>query len=201
MQHDFFHVTRESPTSYTISLTISPTPLYRVEISSDPAAIADILLYKAFTTDPPVAGARLARTAPKVNKHLPVVSICTSTPASETASWGTSMVKPSSLRWAENLRTNMPVIMVPGYRPVIREFGWYIKKDLGYPDVELRLLDTIPLAPEGHDRARQFASYYQKANRLFGTNVLILRRGAGLEFQYATMVGLVAIIHFLNARK
>jgi hypothetical protein len=199
MQHDYFHLIQDTPTSYTLRLTVGTTPLYRIEISSDPASTADIFLYPAFTTDTPIAAARIA---PRSEKILPPVTICTSAPTSASARYNIGMRKSSSLMPGENYHTKLPIVTVPGIKPVMRDFGWKFARHSADPDMELWQSEVTGYGKtENLDREQIFARYYKRGHRVYGKNILILRRGGGLDFEYAAVLGVAALNYLQETRR
>jgi hypothetical protein len=195
-QHDYFRITQDSPNHYQISLTVDPTPLYRVEISQDPSAVADIQLFTAFSTNTAEAACRITPKSGKGYKSGPVATTCTFLPVSETAVWR-PLSKSSSMTYRENYAGSLPLVMVPGCRPVWRNFSWRFGQDATNNEaaVELWLKDQLPYPPhESIDRGQLFAQYFVRSTRLYEKGVLEIRRGGKLQFEFGVVVGMLAVL-------
>lgn len=160
-QHDYFRLTRDSPNSYQLSLTVDSTPLYRIETSQDPAAVADIQVFTAYSSEPANAAGKIPPKPTKgaMAKRAPVATICTSLPLHSAAEWF-PLYKASSMIYREHYHCTLPLVMVPGCRPVLRNFAWRLgQTTLGATeaDVELWLKDPLPYAPyQSIDRGQLF---------------------------------------------
>lgn len=207
MQHDYFRITyiSNNPTTCEISLTVDPTPLYRVEFSSDPSAIADIQIFAAFTSGPPLAACRF----PVKRKGDPVVNICSALPLSPSALWRPFYKSGSmtSIAYRENYYGSLPLVMIPGCSAAPRNFAWRINPGPhNEAHLELWLKDPLPYkTTEGIDRKQLFARYYgagpapQTGQRSFiEKRVLEVRRGCGIEFEFSALLGVFAIIELMK---
>lgn len=74
LQNDYFKIVRTSTNDYIVSLTVDPTPIYRVKRFAEPSDVDDILIFPASGNATPVAAAKLVIN-PK--KSEPVAHICT----------------------------------------------------------------------------------------------------------------------------
>ncbi|KAF4627501.1 hypothetical protein G7Y89_g10649 [Cudoniella acicularis] len=197
-QHDYFRVLQTSPTDYQISLTVDLTaPLYRIEVSSDPEVANDIQLFKAFSSDLVAA----CRISPKKGvKGPPPTAFFSLAPLAEGTKWH-PLTKFSSMTTIGSYCCALPLVMVPGCPPVLRNFIWRLGKEMGEAEVELWLSDKTQYAPEGWDRGQLFARYYgSKGTRFIGKCILEIRRGGGLEFELGVVVGVLAVLQ-LSQRK
>lgn len=211
MQHDYFRIAADTPSSYQISLTSDPTPLYRVEVSQDPSAIADIQIFTAFTSEAPLAACRVtpkvnitktARFAKLAKGHgPPLATVCTASPLSPTATWQ-PLHKFSSLSSICDYSGRIPLVMVPGCSPVVRNFAWRIGQTYNQALLELWLKgegeEDEPV--ESANRSQLFARYYGHGQRqgqvkpYIKKRILEIRRGGGLEFEFAIVLQVIAIL-------
>lgn len=199
-QHDYFRLFRDSPNNYHLSLTVDSTPLYRIEISQDPSAVADIQLFTAFSSSPADAACKIPPKPAKAAKGVPVATTCTSLPLSASATW-LPLQKASFSTYREHYGGALPLVMVPGCRPVLRNFAWRLAGQGIEADVELWLKDPLPYLPhEGIDRGLLFARYFARSTKLYEKGVLEIRRGGGLEFELGVVVGLLAVLRLSEWR-
>lgn len=199
LQHDYFRITQlqDSPNKHQVSLTVDDTPLYLVEISQDPSAVADVQLFTAFRADAPHAACRMA--AKKGSKE--VAMTCTSDPLHEGATWR-PLLRAKSTVYRTDFTGSLPLVMVPGCRPVWRNFSWRF----GTPPhaaVELWLRDEVPYSPyQSLDRAQLFANYHDaRSTGLYEKGVLEMRRGGGLQFEYGVLVSILSVLELARREK
>jgi hypothetical protein len=232
MQHDYFRISPDSSTSFEISLTVNPTPLYRVEMSEDPSANIEIQIFEAFTSGPALATCRTSPKDPestklkfsnmknikniknitRIAKSPPVASVCTASPESPDAKWQ-ALYKSSALTWSY-FSGRIPLVMVPGCGPVLRNFVWRIGQASNQAQLELWLKEELDdetategsSNPEGSNRAHLFARYYghgQKqghAKPFIKKHILEVRRGGGIEFEFAVILEVLAILHLIKGK-
>jgi hypothetical protein len=61
-QHDYYKVIPDSSISYHVCLTVDPTPIYRIELTKDPSAAGDIIIFPSSgPSSLPVAAARFGK--------------------------------------------------------------------------------------------------------------------------------------------
>jgi hypothetical protein len=199
LQHDYIRVSRESSTTYHISLTVNPTPIYRIELSTNPSDVGDVLVFPAFSSASlPVAAIRLAKN-PK--KGEPLATICTLMPHAVNARWR-PLVKASSLAYGEDYRSSMPIVIIPGLKPSVRSFTWRTTMSAPYMEVwwegPLPYMSPRQSNPVERDFRYIFASCMLKGLGGSNENIIQIRRGGGLEFELAVILEMFAILHHTN---
>jgi hypothetical protein len=195
-QVDYLTIVRDSPTSYHVSLTVDPTPLYRIELVSD-SKIGNIQVFPAFDTAlPAVAAARLSAN-PK-SKSEPSAMICTSSPHLPDALWR-PLIRTGMLS-VESYQTSIPIVTVPGRAPAPHQFSWRTGS-LSEPFYQLWWDGPLPLVPGSmfmHDQRGSeyvFATMARKTAQS-GENLIEIRRGGGLNFELSVVLELFVILHF-----
>lgn len=196
-QVDYLTIVPVSATSYHLSLTVDPTPLYRIELVSD-SKVGNIQIFPASdTTLPAVAAARLSAN-PK-SKTEPAATICTSAPHLPSAVWRPVRSSTGFLS-VESFNTLIPIVTVPGRSPKPHEFSWRTGA-LAEPFYQLWWEGPLPLFPEArffHDQRGSeyiFATVTRKT-AAGGENLIELRRGGGLDFELSIVLELFVILHF-----
>lgn len=197
---DYLTIVRDSSTSYHISLTVDPTPIYRIEFVSDSSKISDITdiqIFPAFdTTLPAVAAARLSAN-PK-SKREPAASMCTSEPHLPEALW--RPLSRASMLSVESYQSSIPIVMMPGIAPAPHQFSWRTGS-LSEPFYQLWWDGPLPLVPASmfmHDQRGTeyvFATMTRKTAE-GGVNLIEIRRGGGLEFELSVILELFVILHY-----
>jgi hypothetical protein len=188
MQHDYFRITENSPSNYEISLTTNPTPLYRITVSRNASATTEIQIFQAFSSEPAVATCRIP---PKRTKGA-IVTMCIAQLLPTSAPWLEMIISAYSTRECYGL---LPIVKIPGCKPVLMNFAWRFHQGFDKADLELWLESPLPYAPvEGHDYRQLFASYYKRGTKHIEKNVLEIRRGGGLQFEYVTLLGIFAVL-------
>lgn len=210
MKYDYFLVTRESANRYILSLTIDRTPLYRIELPLDPAAIGSILVLPAFASDNvPVAAARIAKNPKKFDA---VASVCAREQdlgdAADSESWR-PLFKSATVNHAkisyESYRSSLPIVTVPGLRASARAFLWRTTSSATHFELSSEALVvhepgrsfeaiTSNKAYEERDIRLVFAKVTMKSSGQY-PEVIEMRRGGGLEFELAVVLQLFAILH------
>ncbi|OBT60424.1 hypothetical protein VE03_10284 [Pseudogymnoascus sp. 23342-1-I1] len=172
-QHDYFQVTRTSPftltapTTYCMSLTTDPTPLYRIEVDPRPTADPAIQLFDP-STPLPLAIARLAPFVPTV------AAVCTRDPAGANPVWH-PMGEASGMLCLEP---------VPGLPAVLRSVGWT------YTKLTSHLTCTLMGSLFGiADDDTVLARYGMMGRGRFSADMVFeVLRGGGLEFELAVVM-------------
>lgn len=196
-QVDYLTIVRTSPTSYHISLTVDPTPIYRIELVSDSTKIGNIQIFPAFdTTLPAVAAARLSANSKR--KSEPVAKICTSSPHLPDALW--RPLHRTGMLSVDDYRTSIPIVTVPGRAPTPHQFSWKIDRPLElfyqlWWDGPLPLTSTLRFVDDQRGSEYVFATMAGKTVE-GGENVIEIRRGGGLDFELSVLLELFAILHF-----
>ncbi|KIN08955.1 hypothetical protein OIDMADRAFT_48798 [Oidiodendron maius Zn] len=197
-QLDYLKIVRESATSYYLCLSVDPAPIYRIEFVSDSNKVGDIQIFPAFdTTLPAVAAARLSSN-PK-SKSEPPAMICTSEPYLPDARW-MPLTRAPTFVVGEDYRISIPIVTVPGAAPVQRQFTW--RTSLCEPFFELWWDGPLPhVSPRGfikddRDSRYVFATVVRAAET--GGNLIEIRRGGGLEFELAVVLGMFVILWHRN---
>lgn len=202
-QHDYFKLVRASPTSFTISLTVDPTPIYRIEFSLDSSDVGDIAVFPAFSDSKLlVASIRFIKN-PKKNEAI--ATICMASPHLPSTR-SLSLFKASSLAYGQDYRSSIPIIAVPGMSPTLKTFVW--RTTISAPYFELWLDGPLPNQSQNQHQLRD-AAWDNKY--LFATcnppgpgqrhdNIIMVRRGGGLEFELAVILEMIAILHSMNRR-
>jgi hypothetical protein len=196
-QHDYLTIIQDSPTSYHVALTIDPTPLYRIELVSESTKVGDIQIFPAHDTSlPAVAAARLS-TNPK-SKTEALATICTSSPHLPDAVWR-PVTRERGMLSADDYRTTIPIVTVPGRAPVSSSFSWR-KNGFSEPyfqlwwDGPLPMMSAKRLTNEPVGSEHLFATIARKTAR-GGENLVELRRGGGLDFELSVLLELFMIMH------
>ncbi|OBT99666.1 hypothetical protein VE01_02165 [Pseudogymnoascus verrucosus] len=160
-QHDYFLATRTSPTTYTLSLTSDPTPLYRIEISPSPASDPAIQLFD-FHDPFPLAAARMP---PFVTTFA---SVCTREPAGAGAVWH---------RMTDSHGV-LAVEIVPGLPVVNRDVVW------STPRLTTGLTCTLLGSLFGWDGDGVTLARYGMTGPGFRADMVFdILRGGGIEFE------------------
>jgi hypothetical protein len=85
MKHDYFRISLDpsspSTSSYLLSLTTHPsTPLYRISLPQDPAALGSIIIYPFSSVPSPATAVAAARFTKNPKRYEPIASACTCEP-------------------------------------------------------------------------------------------------------------------------
>lgn len=202
LQSDYFRVIRESPTSYFLNLTVDPTPIFRIELPTDPSALGDILIFPAFSSSSdPIAAARLTKN-PK--RSDPIAQLCTASPHLSNAKWR-PILKAPPLSYGADYKCSIPIITVPGSKPIMKEFTWQTK--LPAPYYQLWWDGAFPSEPEyqhsqrAFDARSIFATFTPKSVSRSPENLIRLRRGGGLEFELSVVLGMIAIFYHVGKKQ
>jgi len=196
-QVDYLTIVPDSPTSYHLSSTIDPTPVYRIELAGDGAKTGNIQIFPASDPSlPAVAAARLSAN-PK-NKSEPAATICTSMPHLPDAQWRPLTRK--SMLSSDSYSTSIPIVTVPGRAPAPHQFSWRTGV-LSEPFYQLLWDQPLPLVPSVHYVPDQRGSEYRFATMTRktaagGENLIEMRRGGGLDFELSVVLELLVILHF-----
>lgn len=196
-QVDYLTIVRDSPTRYHISLTIDPTPLYRIELVSESTKIGNIQIFPASdSTLPAVAAARLS-VNPK-SKSEPLATICTSSPHLPDAYW--RPLSRTGMFSVQDYTTSIPIITVPGRAAAPQQFSWQSYR-LSEPFYQLRWDGPLSLVPSAMFMNDQRGSEYVFATMARktadgGENLVEIRRGGGLDFELSVILELFVILYF-----
>jgi hypothetical protein len=189
LQVDYLSITRTSPTSYNISLTIDPTPLYRVETAADPTKIGSIQIFSASNPDYPVAAARIPSN-PKKNE--PVATLCTSSPHLPNSQWE-ALTRSGGTFSVDDYAVLMPLVTIPGRTPTKYQFAW--RTTLPKPLYQLLWNQgPLPLTPSSANPDDQRGSDRTFAMVSKGESVIEMRRGGGLAFELSVVLGFFVIL-------
>jgi hypothetical protein len=203
LQRDYYRIVRQSPNSYNLSLTVSPTPVYRIEFSNDPASIGDVLVFEASRPSPSLAVAAV-RFTKNPQKTDPIASICTSSPHLPNSNWRT-LHKTSTFSSVDDYRSSIPVVTIPGLLPTMRSFAWRTTSTSPYFELwwdgPLPYQKTTRSAhPLERDFRHLFATCVPRATGLNHDNLIEIRRGGGLDFELTVVLEVFAILHHMNKR-
>ncbi|TVY78542.1 hypothetical protein LSUE1_G008906 [Lachnellula suecica] len=193
-QVDYLTLVRDSATSYHISLTVDPTPLYRIELVSSSSKVGDIQIFPA-TDSAPIAAARLS-VNPK-SKSEPLATMCTSSPHLPDAIWRPSLTRKSMFS-SDEYQTSMPIITMPGRAATPRQFSWRTGS-VAEPFYQLWWEGPLPFVPSSMFMADQRGSEYVFATLARkavegGENLVQIRRGGGLAFELSVILELFVIL-------
>ncbi|TVY47284.1 hypothetical protein LCER1_G008520 [Lachnellula cervina] len=182
-QVDYFTIVRNSTTSYHLSLTVDPTPLYRIEVVSSSTKIGNIQIFPASnSTLPAIAAARLSAN-PK-SKNEPSATICTSSPTQPDALW--RPLTRTGMFSIEGYQSTIPIITVPGRAATPHQFSWRTGS-LSEPLYQLWWDGPLPLVPTFGFMRDQRGSE--------GDNLVEIRRGGGMDFELSVILELFVILH------
>ncbi|EPE25940.1 hypothetical protein GLAREA_01852 [Glarea lozoyensis ATCC 20868] len=194
-QVDYFTVVRDSPTSYHVSLTIDPTPIYRIELVSDSTKLGDIQVFPANDPNlPAIAAARLS-TNPKKSKTEPAATTCVSSPHDPNSTWWP--LTRSSTVLLTGIVSPIPIITVPGRAAITHNFSWEISSE---PIYRLWWCGQLPFVPKSgfvhvpRGPEYQFAAMTRKS-AAGGENILEIRRGGGLDFELTVLLHFFVLVH------
>lgn len=209
MQHDYLKITRESPRTFHVSLAIDPEPLYRVEISEDPAAEVDVVIYPLHhgTQGTPVAAAQMKKPIP-VNENAPALaSLCAEGLYTSRARWHTLRKFVGNTKKISGGEYAGPISIVPapGLDALTPSLSWRI--DAAAPYFELWWVGPLHLEPAGSQNQRNagrdprylFATAeVKKIPRQGYPSLIRIRRGGGLVFELTVVLQLFVIMHHMN---
>lgn len=187
---------RESPTYYSVCLTIDPTPIYRVEFATGSTNGGDIQIFPASDTAlPAIAAARLSIN-PK-SKTEPFARICTDLSLPRTI-WRPMERKSSWL--GETYSGSIRILTVPGMAPVDAKFEWEVGV-MAEPFFQLWWDGPLPLVPKSrfmHDQRGPEYIFCTMARKVSEkeVNLIEIRRGGGLEFELTVLLQLFAILRY-----
>uniref|UniRef100_A0A8H7N1Z4 Uncharacterized protein n=1 Tax=Bionectria ochroleuca TaxID=29856 RepID=A0A8H7N1Z4_BIOOC len=173
-QVDYLTIIRDSATSYHVSLTVDPTPLYYIKLISSVAQVGNIQIFSASDSTLPLAAARLS--ADPKNKKEPLATICTCSPTQPDALW-LPITAPKILSF--DYKTTLPIVIIPGRPAVPHLFKWYAAPD--EPKLELRWEGPLPMVLDLRYHENNFESQYMFATVVRKTadgedNLLEIRR-------------------------
>lgn len=197
-QVNYLTIIRDSAKSYHIALTVDPTPLYRIELTS-PSKVGDIQIFSASDSGlPAIAAARLLPLTK--SKGQPVATICTYSPALPDALWR-PVTRTTSFSFPK-YQSDIPVVSVPGRAATPRPLTWKTGGTVE-PFFELWWDNPLPLVPTSGFQKDQRGSEYKFATFARKTgegedNLLEIRRGGGLDFELSVILELFIILHFNN---
>ena len=204
MHHDYFKITRESATRYQLSLTVDPTPIYRVELTRDPTVVGDIVVLPVFSSRGAVAAVKFANLKKSKTRYEPVATVCAQEPCRPDMTW-LPLVKASVLgprKDCEMYRSSIPIVTVPGLKASIETFVWRFKPSATY--FEMSSEWPLPYEPgrtsnqtEGDSRL-VFARVTLKSSGKTYPEVIEIRRGGGLEFELTVVLNAFTILHNMN---
>jgi hypothetical protein len=208
MQHDYLKITRVSPTTFHLSLSIDPEPLYRVELSEDRTAVEDVVIYPMHhgVRGPPVASARMQKLIPANERAPALASLCAEGLYTPRARWHTFRKFIGYTKKVSGGEYAGPISIVPG--PGLDEltpsFSWRI--DAAAPHFELWWGGPLHLEPAGsnnnnggRDPRYLFASVeVKKMPRQSYPTLIRFRRGGGLVFELTLVLQLFVITHHMN---
>lgn len=189
MQHDYFRITRVTTTTYSISLTSDPTPLYRVEVDSHPSADPAIQVFDLFSPLP-VATARL-------NPAVTTTTTCTNNPAGDNPKWRPITLQAYSI---------LPLVVIPGMGTVERSVRWQHTTKYS-THLELWLREPLFGISAGGApgtmpwRDMLLARYGVEGVGFSADRVLEVRRGGGIEFELGVVVQAFAILEMDRRKK
>ncbi|KFY43652.1 hypothetical protein V494_01857 [Pseudogymnoascus sp. VKM F-4513 (FW-928)] len=178
MQHDYFLITQATATTYSISLTTDPTPLYRVEVDTHPAADPAVQVFDLF--DPlPLAAARL-------HPAVTTATTCTNGPAGDNPKW-----RPIN----QQNHTMLPLVAIPGIPPIERSVRW---QNTNKQSKHLELYLREPLFGKWYNesdspRDQLLARFGIHGMAFSSDRVIEIRRGGGLEFELGVLVQAFAV--------
>ena len=200
-QVDYLTIVRESATSYSIALTVDPTPLYRIELVSSSTKVGDIQIFPASDSKlPAIAAARLSAN-PK-SKSEPSATICTSSPHLPDALWR-PLARVGGMFAVDDYQSAIPIVTVPGRTAAPHQFSWRVES-LSEPFYQLLWDGPLPFVPSAmfmHDQRGSeyvFATLARKTSPEGGDNLVQIRRGGGLDFELSVILELFVILHLKN---
>ncbi|CAG9982785.1 unnamed protein product [Clonostachys byssicola] len=178
-QVDYFSLIRVSDSTYHLSLTIDPTPLYRIELCLGSSKVGNIQIFSA--SDSTLLAA--ARTSgDQKSKTLPIGMVCTSSPAEPNASW-------RPVAWGKSwlplwIDTHIPVVTIPGRPAKPQHFEWRVEEGKG---ADLKWEGKLPTnfinpAPIEYNFARVIIEPDG------GETLVEIRRGAGIDFELSVIL-------------
>ncbi|KFX92153.1 hypothetical protein O988_07397 [Pseudogymnoascus sp. VKM F-3808] len=182
MQHDYFRITQATATTYSISLTTDPTPLFRIEVDRNLGADPAVQIFDLFNPLPLAA----ARLYPAVANTV----VCTREPAGDDIKW-----RPVSNQGYSHL----PMVVIPGMAAVARQVRWHHKSKhstimecwLNDPLFNISMGGSTQNMPW---RDLLVARYGIEGVGFSADKVMEIRRGGGLEFELGIMVQAFAIV-------
>ncbi|CAH0038158.1 unnamed protein product [Clonostachys solani] len=192
-QVDYLTLIRDSATSYHVSLTVDPTPLYHIKLISSFSKVGNIQIFSASDSTLPIAAARLS--ADPTNKREPLATICTCSPTQPNALW-VPMTAPRMLSF--DYKVNLPIVTVPGRPAAPHLFKWYSAPD--EPKFDLRWAGALPIVLDiryhenNYDSQFMFATVVRKTAG--GEDTIVeIRRWGGIEFELGVILGLFVVAH------
>lgn len=201
LQVDYLKIVRESVTSYSISLTVDPTPLYRVEFMDDSNKAGDIQIFSASASDTALPAIAAARLLPESkSKKDPIGMICTSKPHLPDARWRPVTIQRGVMALDTDYSTSIPVVQVPGTRARIQNFSW--RTNICKPFFQLWwegplvYLPPISYIRDKRDLQYLLATVARKSAETGQLdNVVEIRRGGGLAFELSVILEMFVILH------
>jgi hypothetical protein len=93
---------------------------------------------------------------------------------------------------------DVPVVQVPGLKAQRKPFAWRTREC--HPDIELWWRGPLRYQPRDYiDREKLFATFtFKSVERQ--ENVLELRSGGGIEFEYGAILELISILWLTNEK-
>ncbi|OBT65013.1 hypothetical protein VE03_05278 [Pseudogymnoascus sp. 23342-1-I1] len=192
MQHDYYRITRVTPTTYSMSLTTNDTPLYRIEVDTHPAADPAIQVFDLF--DPlPLATARIP-------PAVAASTSCTRDPAGDNPKWRPLLLRPHTYI----NHSTLPIIVIPGMAPIERTVRWqHTTKNSA--NLELWLQEPLFAAGATYETAEPrnmlLARYGITGMGFTADRVMEIRRGGGREFELGIVVQAFAVLEADRRRK
>ncbi|KAK7228158.1 hypothetical protein V2G26_000328 [Clonostachys chloroleuca] len=184
---DHFSITRVSDSTYYLSLTVDPTPIYRIELILGPTKVGNIQIFSASDTTLPALAAARASTE-KRSKKVPVGTICTSSPTEPDSHWRPVFCTKDGYTWFQ-YSSEIPVVKVPGRAAKPQTFKWDI-----WDGEPTRLfwqgplpLQTRPLHTSAPD-SMPFPFAQVKFEPDNGEHLVQIRRGGGIEFELSVIL-------------
>ncbi|CAG9986608.1 unnamed protein product [Clonostachys byssicola] len=176
-QIDYFSIIRVSETSYYLSLTVDPTPLYRIELILGPNKLGNIQI---FSTSSSKLLAAVRVSTDQKSKSQPIGTICTSSPSDPDAVWRPIALEKGFL--AVDYETHIPVVIVPGRAAKSQSFLWKIDEGKGG-----RLCWERPLHNSINPTVNDlnFATISIEDD---GETLVEMRRGGGIDFELSVIL-------------
>jgi hypothetical protein len=192
-QHDYYKIVRDSSVSYHVCLTVDPTPIYRIELTKDPSAAGDIIIFPSSgPSSLPVAAARFGKNPKRGDA---VATICSSSPHLQESPW-LPFTKDRALTSMADYKSTIPIVAVPGLAPTHQAFGWHTL--LSRPNLELWWEGPLPLqSPRSHARAERDYNYPIATclvGEAGGDIIVEMTRGGGLQFELAVLLQMFVLL-------
>jgi hypothetical protein len=185
---DHFSITRVSDSSYHLSLTVDPTPIYRIELILGPTKVGNIQIFSASDTTLPALAVAARASSDRKGKKVPVATICTSSPTEPDAHWRPVFCTSSGYS-CHDYSSEIPVVKVPGRAAKPQAFKWVVWDD---EPARLWWQGPLPFQPNPLHRSAPTSMPFLFATVTVepgdGETLVQIRRGAGIDFELSVIL-------------